>query len=55
MEAIKQGREQDTILIGWRLIDRTTVEAVGALRLPLGGVNGYIGVRGKQGRKKDKF
>jgi len=26
-----------------------------ALRLPLGGVNGYIGVRGKQGRKKDKF
>ena len=31
------------------------VEAVGALRLPLGGINGYIGVRGKQGRKKDKF
>ena len=31
------------------------VEAVGALRLPLGGINGYVGVRGKQGRKKDKF
>ena len=31
------------------------VEAVGTLRLPLGGVNGYVGVRGKQGRKKDKF
>ena len=23
------------------------VEAVGALRLPLGGINGYVGVRGK--------
>ena len=23
--------------------------------MPLGGVNGYIGVRGKQGRKKNKF
>ena len=23
--------------------------------LPLGGINGYAGVRGKQGRKKDKF
>ena len=31
------------------------VEAVDALRLPLGGINGYVGVRGKQGRKKDKF
>ena len=30
-------------------------EAVDGLRLPLGGVNGYVGVRGKQGRKKDKF
>ena len=29
-------------------------EAAGQ-RLPLGGVNGYAGVRGKQGRKKDKF
>ena len=25
------------------------------LRVPLGGVNGYKGVRGKQGRKKNKF
>ena len=24
-------------------------------RLPLGGVNGYLHVRGKQGKKKDKF
>ena len=31
------------------------VEAVGALRLPLGGVNGYVGVRGKQGYKKNQF
>ena len=23
--------------------------------MPLGGINGYCGVRGKQGRKKDKF
>ena len=29
-------------------------EAAGQ-RLPLGGVNGYAGVRGKQGKKKDKF
>ena len=29
-------------------------EAAGQ-RLPLGGINGYAGVRGKQGRKKDKF
>ena len=32
-----------------------TVELVGALRLPLGGVNGYKHVRGKQGRAKDLF
>ena len=31
------------------------MEAVGALRLPLGGVNGYVGVRSRQGHKKDKF
>ena len=31
------------------------VEVVGALRLPLGGLNGYLGVRGKQGRKQDKY
>jgi hypothetical protein len=30
-------------------------EEVGGQRLPLGGLHGYIGVRGKQGRKKDKF
>ena len=30
-------------------------EEAGGQRLPLGGVNGYIGVRGKQGKKKDKF
>ena len=29
-------------------------EEVNGLRVPLGGVNGYVGVRGKQGRKKDK-
>ena len=29
-------------------------EAAGQ-RLPLGGVNGYVGVRGKQGKKKNKF
>ena len=37
------------------VLSRDTVEAVGALRLPLGGVNGYVGVRGKQGHNKDKF
>ena len=30
-------------------------EDAGGQRLPLGGVNGYLGVRGKQGRSKDKF
>ena len=30
-------------------------EVVGGQRLPLGGANGYIGVRGKQGKKKNKF
>ena len=30
-------------------------ELVGGQRLPLGGLNGYLGVRGKQGRAKDKF
>lgn len=30
-------------------------EEIAGQRLPLGGKNGYIGVRGKQGRKKDKF
>ena len=30
-------------------------EVVGALRLPLGGMNGYLNVRGKQGRQKDKY
>ena len=31
------------------------VERVGELRLPLGGSNGYANVRGKQGRKKNKY
>ena len=30
-------------------------QEVNGLRVPLGGVNGYKGVRGKQGRKKDKY
>ena len=30
-------------------------EEVDGLRVPLGGVNGYVGVRAKQGRKKDKY
>ena len=30
-------------------------EEVGGRRLPLGGLNGYVGVRGKQGRKKNLF
>ena len=30
-------------------------EVVDGLRVPLGGVNGYVGVRGKQGRKKNKY
>ena len=30
-------------------------EEAGGQRLPLGGRHGYLGVRGKQGRKKDKF
>ena len=30
-------------------------EEVDGLRVPLGGKNGYKGVRGKQGRKKNKF
>ena len=31
------------------------VERFGALRLPLGGKYGYIGVRGKQGPDKEKY
>ena len=30
-------------------------EVVGGQRLPLGGVNGYVHVRGKQGKKRNKF
>ena len=30
-------------------------EEAGGQRLPLGGLNGYVGGRGKQGRKKNKF
>ena len=30
-------------------------EEVDGLRVPLGGANGYRGVRGKQGRQKNKF
>jgi len=30
-------------------------EEAGGQRLPLGGLNGYAGVRGKQGKKKDKY
>ena len=37
------------------VLSRDNVEAVGALRLPLGGVNGYVGVRSRQGHKKNKF
>ena len=33
----------------------TSFEEAGGQRLPLGGKNGYLGVRGKQGRKRDKF
>ena len=35
--------------------DTTLFEEAGGQRLPLGGINGYLGVRGKQGRNKDKF
>ena len=31
------------------------VEEVGGRRLPLGGQHGYVGVRGRQGKKKNKF
>ena len=31
------------------------VERFGNLLLPLGGVHGYVGVRGKQGKNRDKF
>ena len=31
------------------------VEKFGMLDLPLGGKNGYVGVRGGQGPRKDKF
>ena len=34
---------------------RFQVQESGGRRLPLGGVNGYVGVRGKQGKKKDKY
>ena len=37
------------------VLSRDKVEVVGALRLPLGGVNGYVGVRSRQGYNKDKF
>ena len=37
------------------VLSRDKVEVVGALRLPLGGVNGYVGVRSRQGYTKDKF
>jgi hypothetical protein len=30
-------------------------EEAGGQRLPLGGKHGYLGVRGGQGRKKDKY
>ena len=30
-------------------------EEASGRRLPLGGVIGYVGVRSKQGKKKDKF
>ena len=30
-------------------------EEAGGLRLPLGGRNGYLHVRGKQGKNKDKY
>ena len=30
-------------------------EVAGGRRLPLGGANGYLNVRGKQGHKKNKF
>ena len=31
------------------------IEMVGALRLLLGGINGYANVRGKQGRQRDRY
>ena len=31
------------------------VELFGTLRLPTGGKNGYVGVRGSQGKQRDKF
>jgi len=37
------------------VLTRDKVEVAGVLRLPLGGVNGYVGVRGKQGYKKNQF
>ena len=37
------------------VLSRDKVEVVGALRLPLGGDNGYVGVRSRQGYNKDKF
>ena len=37
------------------VLSRDKVEVIGALRLPLGGVNGYVGVRSRQGYTKDKF
>ena len=36
------------------VLSRDKVQVVGALRLPLGGINGYVGVRSRQGYK-DKF
>jgi hypothetical protein len=37
------------------LLQPTPFECVGTRSLPLGGKNGYLGVRGSQGRLKDKF
>ena len=37
------------------VLSRDKVQVVGALRLPLGGINGYVGVRSRQGYNKDKF
>ena len=38
-----------------RLEETPRFEEIGGRRLPLGGLNYYLGVRGGQGRKKNKF
>ena len=42
-------------LAGMPRSQQARFEEAGGQRLLLGGINGYIGVRGKQGRKKNVF